>query len=322
MIRPIGVAAGRHRVVLVQRRDQRDVHAVKHALRDGLRPGVFLIRLAEVHGGIPQQILVEIPSGHAPVPGLILRLHIRQQQLQLLRGDAAVAGVGRQVQVIQHQLPAALRRDAADGIAAVQIQQLHEAALHRQLHPLRRRDGRTGERQQPRPGRAVGRVQRVHKIRRIVVLREHAAFVGQRRVQRLTLVQLVRAGRPDVHLLQEIEIRLPFLQKRCDALHVGGDSLLAPRTGLRAAVHEKAVVRLVCAEADVVGDHGVRLPGLHRPVRVRRLHRCQLHVAQPVVVNEHIGHVAAYQQHHGQHRAQQRFDPFFHVSRLPRFTFF
>jgi len=168
----------------------------------------------------------------------------------------------------------------------------------------------------------VGAVQRVHKVRRVVVLGEHAALVEQRRVQRLPLVQLVRAGRPDVHLLQQVEVRLPLLQERRDALHVGRDALPAPRTGLRAAVHEEAVVRLIRTKADVIGDHGVRLPCLHCGIRVRCMQRRQLHITQSVVVDKHIGHVAADQQHHGQHRTQQRFDPFFHVSSLPRFTFF
>ena len=316
MIGTVGVAAAGYGVALVQRRHQLHVIAVEHTLRYRLRPGILLIRRAEIGGGIPQQILVEVAAGHAPVPRVVLRLHVRQQQLQLLGGDGAVAGIGRQVQVVQHQLFAALRRDAADGIAAIQIQQLHEAALHRQLHPVRRRDVHRREGQQPGLRRAVGLRQRVQQVGRVVVLAEHAALVKQGGVQRLPLVHMVAAGGVRVHLLQEIEIRVLLLEIPGDGVHVGRQALLRPGAGLRAAVHEEAVVLLVGAEADIPRHHRVRLPRRQRRRGVRRLHRRQRLVADAVVADEHIGHIRRRQQHHRQQDDQQYLHPFFHRNDL------
>ena len=47
----VGVAAAGDGVILVQRRYQRDVQSLEGAGRDGLCPGVLLIRLAEPGGG-------------------------------------------------------------------------------------------------------------------------------------------------------------------------------------------------------------------------------------------------------------------------------
>ena len=170
---------GWHRIVLVQWRHQLHVIAVEHALRYGLRPGIFLLRRAEIGGGVPQQVLVEVAAGHAPAALFVLRLHIRQQQRQLLRGDGTVTGVGREVQVVEHQLTAAGDGDTADGVAAVQVQKLHKAGLHRQLYAVGCGDIRRREGQQAGPGGSVGSGQGIQKIGRVIILAENAALVEE-----------------------------------------------------------------------------------------------------------------------------------------------
>ena len=54
MIRTVRVAAACNGVLLVDRRDQTDVESVKGPLGDRLRPGVFLVRFAEILRGIAE----------------------------------------------------------------------------------------------------------------------------------------------------------------------------------------------------------------------------------------------------------------------------
>ena len=150
MIRAVGVAAARHRILFVERRNQTHGKAVEGLIGDGLRPGVRLIRRTEILRRVAEQILVEVAARDAPVPLLILALHVAQQERELFGRDRPVGRVGRQVEVIEHQLPPAVHRDAADGVAAVEVKQFHETALHGQLHAPRRRNLRGRERQQTR----------------------------------------------------------------------------------------------------------------------------------------------------------------------------
>ena len=85
--------------------------------------------------GIAQKILVEVATGNAVVALVVFFLHVSEQELQLLGRDGPVGGIGGQVEIVQHQLAAAIHRHAADRIAPVQIHDLHEPGLDRQLAP-------------------------------------------------------------------------------------------------------------------------------------------------------------------------------------------
>ncbi len=130
------------------------------------------------------------------------------------------------MQVIEHQLTAAGDRDTADGITAVQVQKLHKAGLHRQLHAAGCGDIRRGEGQQAGPGGSVGVGQRVQEVGRVVVLAENAALIEKGGVQRLALVHMVGAGGVDVHLLQQAEVGLLLLQVPGDGVQVSRQALL------------------------------------------------------------------------------------------------
>ena len=149
----------------------------------------------------------------------------------------------------------------------------------------------------------MGLVQRVEQIRRVVVLRPDITQPRQLRRQHGDLIHVVTAGGVPVHLLQQVQVGILLLQKRPDALDIGGKPLLRPRTGLRTAVHEEAVIVLISAEANIIGEDAVLLPRLHGGSGVP-LHR-QLLIPDAVIVDEHIGHIPQHhhqqRQHHSQH---------------------
>ena len=128
----VGRAAGGDGMVDVKRHDEGEPVGDR-PLGDGLRPGVVLAaRDAEDLGRIAKQVLVEVAARDAVVAVFIFRQHIGAEHFKLLGRNRAVGRVGRKVEVIEHQLPAVFHRDAADGVAAVQVDELHDARLDRQ----------------------------------------------------------------------------------------------------------------------------------------------------------------------------------------------
>ncbi len=222
--------------------------------------------------------------------------------------------VGRQVQVIQHQLTAAGHRDPVHAVAPVQIHQLHQAVFDGQLHPpgAVHRHGRQGH--QPRHRRPVGVAQGIHQEGGVVVLGPGPVILRQGLPQQGGLVHMIAAGGIPVHLLDEIEVRMLLGQERPDVSYVVRQPLLGPGPGLRSAVHKEAVIRLIGAEADVIGQQVIFPAGLgglkHLPVHL------QVHVPQPVIVDEHIGQVSHHQQHQGRQHQQDDFQRFVHETRL------
>ena len=107
-----------------------------------------------------------------------------------------------------------------------------------------------------------------------------------------------------------LTIGVLLLQEGTNRRKVLGQALLAPCTGLGAAVHEEAVIGLVGAEADVIGDHGIDGAAL---CGVCVMLRRQRHIAQPVVIDENIRHISAHQQHNSQQDTQRDLQPFFHT---------
>ena len=156
----------------------------------------------------------------------------------------------------------------------------------------------------------MGLEQRIHEIGGVVVLAVHPAHAGQRLGEVGALVHLIGTGGAGVHLLQQIKVGILLLQEGTDRRKVLGQALLAPCTRLGAAVHEEAVIGLVGAEADVIGDHGIDGAALRGVcVMLRR----QRHIAQPVVIDENIRHISAHQQHNSQQDTQRDLQPFFHT---------
>ena len=84
------------------------------------------------------------------------------------------------MEIIEDKLLAARRRDAADRIAAVEVKELHKAALHRQLPPRGGSDGAARKRHDAGLIRSVGLNERVEKIGAVVVLREHLVKFASR----------------------------------------------------------------------------------------------------------------------------------------------
>lgn len=129
------------------------------------------------------------------------------------------------MQVVEHQLTAAGDGDTADRVAAVQVQKLHKAGLHRQLHAVGCGDIRRREGQQAGPGGSVGSGQGIQKIGRVVILAENAVLVEEGGIQRLALVHMVGTGGADIHLLQQAEVGVLLLQVPGDGVHVGRQAL-------------------------------------------------------------------------------------------------
>ena len=123
---------------------------------------------------------------------------------------------------------------------------------------------------------------------------------------------MVAAGGIEVYLLQQTEVSLLLPQKVRDLPHILRQPFLAPRPGLSTAVHKKAIVVLIGAEADVVGDHRIGLPCRDRTVSLSL--RCQRHITQPMVGDQYIGHIGTHQQYQRQHHAQYDFYPTLHLS--------
>ena len=90
--------------------------------------------------------------------------------------------------------------------------------------------------------------------------------------------------------------------------------LPGPGPGFRSAVHKEAVIRLIGAEADVIGQQVIFPAGFggleHLPVHL------QVHVPQPVIVDEHIRQIADDHQQHSRQHQQHDLQRFFHETRL------
>lgn len=152
-----GVAAGAG----VFRGVKRDARGQKFG-GEGLRPGV-------VRAGIAGQVLVEIAPGQGVVALRVLRRHVGKQQPRLFGGDAAVAGVGGEVYVVQAQRRPVCKRQTADGVAAVEVGKPRKAVFQRQaaahgfVHPRPRQREDAGQ------GAADGLVEGIKEVGRIVI---------------------------------------------------------------------------------------------------------------------------------------------------------
>lgn len=170
------------------------------------------------------------------------------------------------MEIIEDKLLAARRRDAADRIAAVEVKELHKAALHRQLPPRGGSDGVARKRHDAGLIRSVGLNERVEKIGAVVVLREHLVkFASRHGVAQIGgLVDVPAARAVGVDLLKEGKVGRKVFDKRDDAAHIFVDRLPTAGAALPAAVHKEAVVGAVGAEARVRGRNAVDGAGLDR----------------------------------------------------------
>ena len=227
--------------------------------------------------------------------------------------------------VDEHQLAAALHRDAQLGKAAIQIGEFYkEALIHRVAAAHRLVDAAAAQGKQPRVHRAVGVVEGVEQIPGVEVAGEHRPVAGQAVFQHGALVHLMAPVRLHIHLLQKQKVRI-----------LGGDGLqrapgvgqhrfpvagLAPfalhRGAVRhgAGVHEEAVIRPVGAKADVIGEGGVFLPGGQR-LQLGGGDFQRFPVRNAVVAALQPAHIARQRRRQHQHKGQQRqpdsFEPFF-----------
>ena len=215
------------------------------------------------------------------------------------------------MEIIEDKLLAARRRDAADRIAAVEVKELHKAALHRQLPPRGGSDGVARKRHDAGLIRSVGLNERVEKIGAIVVLREHLVkFASRHGVAQIGgLVDVPAARAVGVDLLKEGKIGRKAFDKRDNAAHIFVDRLPAAGAALPAAVHKEAVVGTVRAEARVHGRNAVDGAGLDRVLHGDCVHAAAMHyaetlVADAVVAREHIDDVQ-----HDENEQREQYEP-------------
>ena len=312
MVGGIGIAAACHGVFLVQRGHKGQIPAMKQALRQGLRPGVLSGADTEDLLGVAQHVLIKVAAADAVITLFVFALHVTEQHFHLIQGNGAVGGVGRQVHGVEHQLLPVFHGDAADGVAPIQIHQLHNALLNGQAAAQGGGDGRRGEGHQAGNGGAVGLRQRPEQEGGVVVLPPDGAEVRQRLPQQGGFIAVIAAGGAGVHLLHKVEIGVLLLQHLRNVGEVGVQPLLRPRPGLRAAVHEEAVIRLIGAEADVIGHHGVggvRADGSGGAA----LRRKGEVVLDAVVGEEHIGHIGQNHEQQSQQHNAGDLQCFFHT---------
>ena len=258
LVGAVGVAAGGDGRVRVERRDEGD--SLRQQLcGEWLCPRVVLAGDAEHLGGVAQQIHVEVSARDGVVARGGLTGHVGKQHVELLGDDAAVGRVGRQVQVVQAQLAAIRRGDPGDRIAAVEVEELHDARLDGQAAAQRGVDPEAAERHLSRPRCAVRLGQRVEQIGGIVVLREHRVALRKRFGHERGFVDVVAARGVDVDLLQEREVGVEPGQRVQHRADVFAHGLGRIRARFDSAVHEERIVRAVRAEAEVPRDDGDRL---------------------------------------------------------------
>ena len=316
----VGRAAGGDGVFGVKRHDKGEPVGDR-PLGDGLRPGVVLAaRDAEDLGRIAKQVLVEVAARDAVVAVFIFRQHVGAEHFKLLGRDGAVGRVGRKMQVIEHQLPAVFHRDAADGVAAIEVNKLHNARLDRQRAAHGGRDRMARERHDTGLVCAVGVNKRIEEVGTVIILREDLVeFAVFHHITEISVLCDVPATRAvDVDLLKEGEVGRKVFDERDLAAHILSNGLPAAGAALLAAVHEEAVIVAVRAEAHVgrrnaVGDAGLRR-ALHRCGRggVAVHHAERLPVLHAVVRGKDIDDVSQHDQNKRQQNIERNFQRFFH----------
>ena len=224
------------------------------------------------------------------------------------------------MQVIEHQLPAVFHRDAADGVAAIEVDELHDARLDRQRTAHGGRDRMARERHDTGLVCAVGVNKRIEEVGTVIILREDLVeFAVFHHITEISVLCDVPAARAvDVDLLKEGEVGRKVFDERDLAAHILVDSLPAAGAALLAAVHEEAVIVAVRAEAHVgrrnaVGDAGLRR-ALHRCGRggVAVHHAERLPVLHAVVRGKDIDDVSQHDQNERQQNIERNFQRFFH----------
>ena len=133
--------------------------------------------------------------------------------------------------------------------------------------------------------------------------------------QKVRLVHMIRPRGIKIDLLQKRDVRVQRFDHRADLVEILKQALLGPCPRFRAAVHEEAVIVLIRAEADVPAGDTVRLPCPCR-LRLSGDHGKLLIVLDAVVGREHIGHIAARKDEHGQQYDPDDFECLFHDSLL------
>ena len=300
VVRTVGVAATRNRVVGVERSDETRASAVQNPFWKRLCPSVFNVAFAEINRTVAENILVEVAAGDAVVALCVFGVDVVKDQFELLGRDLAVGSVSRKVEIVKHQFFAVGRGNPGLGIAAVKVEDLHNARFHRQFHALGGGHGEGRKRKNTALGRAVRTEDRIEEVRGIVVLGEDAGFAVKGKV--FALVEPITAGRPDIHLLNEAEVGVAAFHKGFDVGKVGLQTVFGPSAGLCSAVHEEPVIGFVSTEADVVGKDRIGLPDVDRPGGQLRGGKCL--VPDAVIVDEDVGEIPA--DHEDQHQERNQ----------------
>lgn len=312
-----GSAAGGNGSVLMQRHDQAETFW-DGTVGNGMSPRVaFVGGNAEKIAGIAGKVLVEVASRNAVIARFIFALHIAEQQLKLPDRDGAVGGVGGEVQVIEHQFFAALDGNAADAVAAVKVDQLHQTRFDGELTAHGGVDPEACKGRNAGSVRPVRLGEGIEKIGTVIVLGENGIVSGKHaggnvRSDDGQLIDVMGARTVHIDLLKKRDVRstgADGFQRTGGVAHHG---VRAARTAFFAAVHEEAVVRAVSAEADIAGCDPVALARLrHGGNGGVEKYFAFLRIFHAVVCSKHIGEVSAQCDHQRQQHAKRRFDALF-----------
>ena len=251
--RGVRVAAARHRIVRVERRDQ--TKAVRDVLRrQRLCPGVCLPADPKDLRTVAQKVFVEVPAADDVIACFIFFDHVIVEHGKLLISDGRVGRISRKMQIDQNQFLTVRGRQTVDAVAAVKIEHLRDVSLDRQAAAQGRGNRVIAESLQTRFGRAVRLQNRIEQIRRVVVDGKGPVFrmvCVQTADQHGTLVNLIGTRRGDVNFLDQRKICIKIREFLSDGGEIFYDGRLTERARIFSPVHEETIVVGVSTEADV-----------------------------------------------------------------------
>ena len=153
--------------------------------------------------------MVKITSAYHVISLFVFFLHIAQKHFELSISLRGIGSVRRQVRVEDHELFAVIRIDPRDAVASVKIEDLLESGRDRKTPSKRGSYMKLRLGQKARIGCSVRLGDRIHQIRRVIVLCEHiviAALPGENPVDQVSLLHMKTSCRVGIDLLKKGDI--------------------------------------------------------------------------------------------------------------------
>ena len=291
----------------------------QHIDGEWLRPAEFSgFAAVELLGGISGKIVIEVSAADAVVAGAVFLQHIAKQHIHLGGADLIAAAVGGKMNIIQHQLPAVFHRDAGNGIAAVQVQELGKPGGNGQAAAQRRSHSHIAEGDHAAVGAAVRLRKGVHQESGVIIDGGNFGALRKSGAQQLLLVNVVAAGGIKIHLLEQYKIRLGQRNLPGSLVDTIGNALGAGRPGLRAAIHKESEIIGICAKTDILGHNGIF------PIRAGRSgnllgvpRRQRLAVGYAVIAEDDIEQIDDRRRQNDRQKDQQELEQLFHFFSPP-----